>query len=123
MHETIELPRYPDVQVTLRSRNRWAVAAAIRIALRRAGKERREIDRFLAEALAGLLSGPNAETVRQRVLAISPEPPGYDKFFLPRWIEILDKAGALSPMVQSTRRISGCSRRRESMRCTSARVS
>ncbi|MCB1007665.1 MAG: hypothetical protein KDB94_02100 [Acidobacteria bacterium] len=52
MHETIELPRYPDVQVTLRSRNRWAVAAAIRIALRRAGKERREIDRFLAEALA-----------------------------------------------------------------------
>jgi len=52
MHETTELPRYPDVQVTLRSRNRWAVAAAIRIALRRAGKERREIDRFLAEALA-----------------------------------------------------------------------
>lgn len=45
-------PRYPDVQVTLSSRNRWAVAAAIRIALRRAGKERAEIERFLAEALA-----------------------------------------------------------------------
>jgi len=51
MHQT-ELPRYPDVQVTLRSRNRWAVVAAIRIALRRAGKERREIDRFLSEALS-----------------------------------------------------------------------
>ncbi|MCA9665750.1 MAG: hypothetical protein KC503_09190 [Myxococcales bacterium] len=55
-----------------------------------------------ADALAGLLSGPNAETVRQRVLAISPEPPGYDKFFLPRWIEILDKAGALSPWLEGT---------------------
>jgi hypothetical protein len=45
-------PRYPDVSVTLRSRNRWAVAAAIRLALRRAGKDRREIDRFVAEALS-----------------------------------------------------------------------
>jgi hypothetical protein len=45
-------PRFPDVQVTLRSRNRWAVAAAIRLALRRAGKDRREIDRFVAAALA-----------------------------------------------------------------------
>ena len=45
-------PLFPDVQVALRSRNRWAVAAAIRQALRRAGKDRREIDRFLSEALA-----------------------------------------------------------------------
>jgi len=44
-------PQYPDVHVTLRSRNRWAVAAAIRQAMRRAGKDRREIDRFVAEAL------------------------------------------------------------------------
>lgn len=36
----------------MRTRNRWAVAAAIRMAMRRAGKDRREIDRFLAEALA-----------------------------------------------------------------------
>jgi len=46
------LPQFPDVQVAVRSRNRWAVAAAIRQALRRAGKDRRDIDRFLAEALA-----------------------------------------------------------------------
>ena len=46
------LPRYPEVQVTVRSRNRWAVASAIRQALRRAGKDRGEIERFLSEALA-----------------------------------------------------------------------
>jgi len=46
------VPLYPEVQVTVRSPNRWAVASAIRQALRRAGKDRREIDRFLAEALA-----------------------------------------------------------------------
>ena len=44
-------PTYPDVHVTIRSRNRWAVAAAIRQAMRRAGKDRREIDRFVTEAL------------------------------------------------------------------------
>ncbi|MCM2270004.1 MAG: hypothetical protein NDJ75_07870 [Thermoanaerobaculia bacterium] len=46
------IPQFPDVQVAVRSRNRWAVAAAIRQALRRAGKDREQIDRFLAEALA-----------------------------------------------------------------------
>jgi SOS response regulatory protein OraA/RecX len=46
------LPVYPDIQVAVRSRNRWAVAAAIRQALRRAGKDRSEIDRFVAEAVA-----------------------------------------------------------------------
>ncbi|MEO8275448.1 MAG: hypothetical protein ABI639_04470 [Thermoanaerobaculia bacterium] len=45
-------PRFPEVQVSLRTRNRWAVASAIRQALRRAGKDRQEIDLFLAEALA-----------------------------------------------------------------------
>ena len=45
-------PRFPEVQVTLRTRNRWAVASAVRQALRRAGKDRREIDLFLAEAMA-----------------------------------------------------------------------
>ena len=45
-------PLFPDVRVTVRSRNRWAVAAAIRQAMRRAGKDRREIDRFVNEALA-----------------------------------------------------------------------
>ena len=46
------VPQFPDVRVAVRSRNRWAVAAAIRQALRRAGKERADIDRFLVEALA-----------------------------------------------------------------------
>jgi hypothetical protein len=45
-------PRFPEVHVTLRSENRWAVASAIRQALRRAGKDRDEIDRFVAEAMA-----------------------------------------------------------------------
>ncbi|HSM14970.1 MAG TPA: hypothetical protein VLA66_12965 [Thermoanaerobaculia bacterium] len=46
------LPAFPDVRVTVRSRNRWAVAAAVRQALRRAGKDRGEIDRFVAEAVS-----------------------------------------------------------------------
>jgi hypothetical protein len=50
--EESPLPLYPEVQVTVRSPNRWAVASAIRQALRRAGKDRGEIDRFLDEALA-----------------------------------------------------------------------
>ncbi|GMU65419.1 MAG: hypothetical protein AMXMBFR36_16930 [Acidobacteriota bacterium] len=45
-------PVYPDVRVTVRSRNRWAVAAAVRQALRRAGKDDGEIDRFVREAVA-----------------------------------------------------------------------
>jgi hypothetical protein len=49
---TLPAPLFPDVRVTVRSRNRWAVAAAIRQAMRRAGKDRREIDRFVNEALA-----------------------------------------------------------------------
>jgi hypothetical protein len=36
----------------LRTRNRWAGASAVRQALRRAGKDRREIELFLAEAMA-----------------------------------------------------------------------
>ncbi len=44
-------PQFPDLHVTVRSRNRWAVAAAIRQAMRRAGKDRNEIDRFVTEAL------------------------------------------------------------------------
>lgn len=45
-------PVYPDVRVSVRSRNRWAVAAAVRQALRRAGKDQGEIDRFVGEAVA-----------------------------------------------------------------------
>lgn len=45
-------PRYPEMQVQLRSRNRWAVAAAVRQAMRRAGRDRQQIDGFLAETMA-----------------------------------------------------------------------
>jgi hypothetical protein len=45
-------PAFPDLRVTVRSRNRWAVAAAVRQAMRRAGKDRAEIDRFVREAVA-----------------------------------------------------------------------
>ncbi len=45
-------PAYPEVRVTVRSPNRWAVAAAVRQALRRAGTDRSDIDRFVREAMA-----------------------------------------------------------------------
>jgi len=45
-------PRPPEVRVAIHSRNRWAIAAAVRLAMRRAGKDRAEIDRFLREALS-----------------------------------------------------------------------
>ena len=44
-------PIYPEVQVSLRSRNPFAVASAVRQALRRAGKEPSDIERFSHEAL------------------------------------------------------------------------
>lgn len=44
-------PRYPNVQVRVRSRNPLALISAIRIGLRRAGASHREIDRFSSEAL------------------------------------------------------------------------
>lgn len=44
-------PLYPEVRVSLRSRNRFALVSAIRQALRRAGTSRGEIDRFCSEAL------------------------------------------------------------------------
>jgi hypothetical protein len=42
----------PNLPIPVHSRNPWAVAAALRQAMRRAGKDRREIDRCVAEALA-----------------------------------------------------------------------
>jgi hypothetical protein len=44
-------PLYPDIRVSLRTRNRYAVVSAIRQGLRRAGKPPAEIDRFSQEAL------------------------------------------------------------------------
>jgi hypothetical protein len=45
-------PLYPDVHISLRSRNRFALVSAIRYGLRRAGKPLDDIDRFSQEALS-----------------------------------------------------------------------
>ncbi len=45
-------PVFPDVRVAVRSGNRWAVAAELRQALRRAGKDRGAIDRMVGEIVA-----------------------------------------------------------------------
>ena len=44
-------PLYPQIRISLRSRNRYAVVSAIRQGLRRAGTPPAEIDRFSQEAL------------------------------------------------------------------------
>jgi hypothetical protein len=44
-------PLYPQVRVSLRSRNRYALVSAIRHGLRRAGTPAAEIERFSQEAL------------------------------------------------------------------------
>lgn len=44
-------PRYPDLRVSLHTDNPLAVVSAVRLALRKAGTDRREIDRFTREAL------------------------------------------------------------------------
>ncbi len=46
------VPFYPDVHVSVRSRNRFALVSAIRLGLRRAGTSHAEIDRFSQEALS-----------------------------------------------------------------------
>jgi hypothetical protein len=45
------VPLYPEIRISLRSRNRYAVVSAIRHGLRRAGTPLAEIDRFSQEAL------------------------------------------------------------------------
>ena len=45
-------PFYPDVRVSVRSRNRYALVSAIRYGLRRAGTPPDEIERFSQEALS-----------------------------------------------------------------------
>jgi len=44
-------PLYPDVHISLHTRNRFAVVSAIRHGLRRAGTPAAEIERFCLEAL------------------------------------------------------------------------
>lgn len=45
-------PLYPQIHVSLRSRNRFALVSAIRYGLRRAGTSPAEIERFSQEALS-----------------------------------------------------------------------
>jgi hypothetical protein len=45
-------PIYPDVHISLRSRNRFALVSAVRYGLRRAGKPHDDIERFSREALS-----------------------------------------------------------------------
>ncbi len=45
-------PLYPEIHVTLRSRNRFALVSAIRYSMRRAGTSPAEIERFSREALS-----------------------------------------------------------------------
>ena len=47
-------PLYPQVRVSLRSRNRFALVSAIRLGLRRAGTPAAEIERFSQEALTAV---------------------------------------------------------------------
>ena len=45
--------RYPQIRISLRTRNPLVLVAAVRQELRRAGVEKDEIERFSEEALAG----------------------------------------------------------------------
>ncbi len=66
-------PIYPDVRVSLRSRNRFALVSAIRYGLRRAGKPLAEIERFSREALSTKDPGHLEELCRSWVLLAGPE--------------------------------------------------
>ncbi len=66
-------PMYPEIRVSLRSRNRFALVSAIRYGLRRAGTPHSEIERFSQEAL-------------------STQDPGYFEELCNRWV--LVEAGA-----------------------------
>ena len=52
--EGMDTPKvlYPEVHVSVRSRNRFALVSAIRLGLRRAGTSPAEIERFSREALS-----------------------------------------------------------------------
>ncbi len=45
-------PLYPEIRVSLRSRNRYALVSAIRLGMRKAGTPAAEIERFSHEALS-----------------------------------------------------------------------
>lgn len=60
-------PMYPEIRVSLRSRNRFALVSAIRYGLRRAGTPHAEIARFSQEALSTQDAGRFEELCNQWV--------------------------------------------------------
>jgi hypothetical protein len=64
------MPLYPDLQVSLRTENPLALVSATRLALRRAGKDHGEIDRFTQAALAS----PDPRDLCSRWVKVEPEP-------------------------------------------------
>ncbi len=62
-------PRYPDLHVSLRTENPLALVSATRLALRRAGTDRTEIERFTRDALGS----PDPRTHCGRWVRLDPE--------------------------------------------------
>jgi hypothetical protein len=71
-------PLYPQIHVSLRSRNRFALVSAIRYGLRRAGTPHAEIDRFSQEALATQDPGSFEKLCRRWVWMERPSAAGLD---------------------------------------------
>lgn len=63
-------PRYPDLQVSLRTENPLALVSATRLALRRAGKDPSEIERFTRAAL----SSPDPRGACSRYVRLAERP-------------------------------------------------
>lgn len=59
------MTRYPQIRVSLRSPNPFALVAAVREELRRAGVEKSEIELFSRQALASTDAGRIQEVCRQ----------------------------------------------------------
>lgn len=60
-------PRYPEIRIAMLSENPLAWVSAVRAALRRAGADRSEIDRFSSEAWSAQDSGELASLCRRWV--------------------------------------------------------
>lgn len=60
-------PRYPDIRIAIASENPLAWVSAVRLALRRAGADRSEIERFSSEAWSAGDPGELASLCRRWV--------------------------------------------------------
>jgi len=69
------VPLYPDVHISLCSRNRYALVSAIRQALRHAGRPANEIESFSAEALTTQDPSRFEELIRRWVVMERSQPP------------------------------------------------